>query len=102
MCYVVWKQTQRTATNPRPIQVWFGSGPTLGHCFARAATLHYPFSRDEVDGTGKQRLLARSSEVSKASTSVEQNHKGSPRTAVGHRKLFIYMGQNLQDGKKVL
>ena len=48
------------------------------------ATLHYPFIWDEVDGTGEPRLLAGSSEASKASTSVEQNHKGSPRTAVGH------------------
>ena len=43
-----------------------------------------PFSWDEGDGTGEPRLLAGSSEASKASTSVEQNHKGSPRTAVGH------------------
>ena len=80
---MVWKQTQRTATNPCPIQVWFGSGPTLGHCFAYDAvrseqplyttTLH--FRRDEVDGTGEPRLLAGSSEASKASISVEQNHK---------------------------
>ena len=48
------------------------------------AATKYPFSWDEGDGTGEPRLLAGSSEASKASTSVEQNHKGSPRTAVGH------------------
>ena len=54
------KQTQGTATNPRLIQVWSGSGQTLGHRFAydavkseqHGATLHYPFSWDEGDGTG--------------------------------------------------
>ena len=74
LCYMVVKRTQGTATNPRLIQNWLGSGQTLGHCFAydavRAATLHYPFSRDEVDGTGEPRLLAGSSEASNASTSV--------------------------------
>ena len=54
------KRTQGTATDPRRIQVWSGSGQTLGHRFAydavkseqHGATLHYPFSWDEGDGTG--------------------------------------------------
>ena len=65
--------------------------PTLGHRFAydtvrseQHGDFKLPFSWDEGDGTGEPRLLAGSSEASKASTSVEQNHKGSPRTAVGH------------------
>ena len=74
---MVLMQTQGTATNPHLIQVWLGFGQTLGHCFAyngvssehHGATLHYPFSWDEVSGW-YWRLLARSSEVSKASTSV--------------------------------
>ena len=57
---MVLKQTQGTAANARLIQVWSGSGQTLGHCFAydavrseqQGATLHYPFSWDEVDDTG--------------------------------------------------
>ena len=64
---------------------------TLGHRFAydtvrseQHGVFKLPFSWDEGDGTGEPRLLAGSSEASKASTSVEQNHKGSPRTAVGH------------------
>ena len=89
---VLYGLKQGTATNPHLIQVWSGSGQTLGHRSAydavkseqHGATLHYPFSWDEGDGTGEPRLLAGSSEASKASTSVEQNHKGSPRTAVGH------------------
>ena len=84
---MVLKQTQGTATNARLIQVWSGSGQTLRHCFAydavraeqHGATLHYPFSWEEVDGTGKPRLRG----GSKVSTIVEQNHKGSPsRTAM--------------------
>ena len=74
------KQTQGTATNPCLIQVWSGPGQSIRTAFS----LHYcqiraaehpkcPFSWDEGDGTGEPRLLARSSEVSKASTSVEQN-----------------------------
>ena len=71
-------RTQGTAINHRLIQVWLGSGQTLGHCFAydavrpehHGATLHYPFIWDEVDGTGEPRLLAGSSKVSKASTSM--------------------------------
>ena len=55
------KRTQGTATNPRLIQVWSGSGQTLGQRSAydavkleqHGATLHYPFSWDEVDGTGE-------------------------------------------------
>ena len=65
--------------------------PALGHRFAyntvrseQHGGFKLPFSWDEGDGTGEPRLLAGSSEASKASTSVEQNHKGSPRTAVGH------------------
>ena len=84
-------RTQGTAINLRLIQVWLGSGQTLGHCFAyntvrseQHGGFKLPFSWDEGDGTGEPRLLAGSSEASKASTSVEQNHKGSPRTAVGH------------------
>ena len=105
---MVFKQTQGTATNPHLIQVWFGSGPTLGHCFAydavrseqHGATLHYPFSWDEGDGTGEPRLLAGSSEASKASTSVEQNHKGSPRTAVGHSSEKSLLLRVVQHGGK--
>ena len=85
------KRTQGTATNPRLIQVWSGPGQPLGQCLAyttvrseQQGATKYPFSWDEGDGTGEPRLLAGSSEASKASTSVEQNHKGSPRTAVGH------------------
>ena len=71
---MVLKQTQGTATNPRLIQVWSGSGQTLGHSFAydavkseqHGATLHYPFSWDEGDGTGEPQLLAGSSEASNA------------------------------------
>ena len=69
----------RHQSSPSLIQVWSGSGQTLGHCFAynavrseqHGATLHYPFSWDKVDGTGEPRLLA----------SVEQNHKGAPKMA---------------------
>ena len=65
-------RTQGTALNHRLIQVWLGSGQTLGHCFAydavrpehHGATLHYPFIWDEVDGTGEPRLLAGSSKES--------------------------------------
>ena len=57
---MVLMRTQGTATNPRLIQVWLGLGQTLGHCFAydaviseqQGASLHYPLSWDEVDGTG--------------------------------------------------
>ena len=75
---MVLKQTQGTAANARLIQVWSGSGQTLGHCFAydavrseqHGATLHYPFSWDKVDGTGEPQLLVGSSEASKASTTM--------------------------------
>ena len=57
--------------------------PALGHYFAydtvrseQHGGFKLPFSWDEGDGTGEPRLLAGSSEASKASTSVEQNHKG--------------------------
>ena len=64
------KRTQGTATNPCLIQVWSGSGQTLGHCSAyddvRLDGVHYPFSWDEGDGTVAPRLLAGSSEASNA------------------------------------
>ena len=78
------EQTQGTAT-----LVWsrFGQGQAKHFAYnavrseQHGATLHYPFSWDKVDGTGEPRLLARRSWASKASTTVEQNHKGAPKMA---------------------